>query len=197
MPIEGRHLREVSQILREHLNVLLSHTITRVPLIAYFDRGSTFTQLSFRHGGVPSTITLHTKFGSVDLFLAQMCDAIEGQHHRVQLRTTKYRYTLTPAGASEPAFRWEYEKFPSASSFWCRHHLQGPLPFQFGHSPTITLNDLHLPTGWVTIEEVIRVCIVDLGVTPLETALENNGVPAWHARLQDSYERFKNEFLTP
>jgi hypothetical protein len=36
-----------------------------------------------------------------------------------------------------------------------------------------------------------------LGVTPLETTLENNGVPAWHARLQDSYERFKNEFLTP
>jgi hypothetical protein len=23
------------------------------------------------------------------------------------------------------------------------------------------------------------------------------GVPAWHTQLQDSYERFKHEFLTP
>jgi hypothetical protein len=197
MPIEGRHLREVSQILQGHLNVLLSHTITRVPLIAFSARSSNTVQLSFRHRGIPSTAPLRTRFGPVDLFLSQTCDAVEGERERARLRTVQYRYTLTPANSSEPAFRWEYEKFPSASSFWCRHHLQGPLPFQFGHSPTITLNDLHLPTGWVTIEEVIRFCIVDLGVTPLETTLENNGVPAWHARLQDSYERFKNEFLTP
>jgi len=40
------------------------------------------------------------------------------------------------------------------------------------------LNDLHLPTGWVRLEEVLRFCIVDLGVRPLS--------PRWHEALVES-----------
>lgn len=35
MPIEGRTLGEVSQSFKEHLNRLLSHTITPTPLVAF------------------------------------------------------------------------------------------------------------------------------------------------------------------
>ena len=48
------------------------------------------------------------------------------------------------------------------------------------------LNDLHLPTGFTTIEEVLRFCIVDLGVTPLSDE--------WDRVLTDSYEKFKGDF---
>ena len=40
------------------------------------------------------------------------------------------------------------------------------------------LNELHLPTGWVPIEEVLRFCIDDLGVRPLS--------PGWHETLAAS-----------
>ncbi len=196
MPIEGRHLRDVSQAFRTHLNVLFSHTITRTPLIAFFVRGTNLVQLSFRQGGVPIGVTLSSTFGPVDLYLGQVCDAVEGQQDRVRLRTIKYQYTLTPIGASEPLLRWEYDKVPPASSYRCRHHLQGPLPIELGGAQPPTLNDLHLPTGWVTIEEVIRFCIVDLGVMPLDSAVGDDDVPAWHVRLQESYERFTTEFAT-
>jgi len=51
---------------------------------------------------------------------------------------------------------------------------------------TVALNDLHLPTGFVTVEEVLRFCIVDLAVKPLSDE--------WDATLMDSYEKFKGDF---
>jgi len=51
----------------------------------------------------------------------------------------------------------------------------------------VSLNDLHLPTGWVTIEEVIRFCIVDLGVP-------TNPAHDWDAVLEASYQTFRTDF---
>jgi hypothetical protein len=52
-----------------------------------------------------------------------------------------------------------------------------------------SFNDWHLPTGWVPIEEIIRFCIVDLGVPPLDTSVDADGNPGWHTRLvQRSYD---------
>ncbi|MBI2455099.1 MAG: hypothetical protein HYV46_03055 [candidate division NC10 bacterium] len=102
-----------------------------------------------------------------------------------ELRTIDYRYTLTPGDKTEPLLRWEYLKTPPAGALWCRHHLQGPVELQI-HEHSVSLNDLHLPTGYVPFEEVLRFCIVDLGVPPLSED--------WDAVLRDSYERFKTEF---
>jgi hypothetical protein len=52
--------------------------------------------------------------------------------------------------------------------------------------PAVSLNDLHLPTGYVAFEEVLRFCIVDLGVHPLSDG--------WDGVLRESYEQFKTEF---
>lgn len=90
-----------------------------------------------------------------------------------------------PAGADDPLFRWEFVRFPSSGSFWCRNHLQGPINIGVG-GRTVNLNDWHLPTGLVPIEEIIRFCIVDLGVPPLDVGVDTDGVPGWHTRLAGS-----------
>ncbi|CAN5749830.1 hypothetical protein BH23CHL2_BH23CHL2_14730 [soil metagenome] len=85
----------------------------------------------------------------------------------MSLRTVWYRYTLRPEGHREPMFRWEYVAEPEGDdAFWARHHLQGPAPINVG-SRYVSLNDLHVPTGPVPIEEIVRFCIIDLGVASL------------------------------
>ena len=54
------------------------------------------------------------------------------------------------------------------------------------HGHAVPLNDLHLPTGYVAFEEVLRFCIVDLHVRPL--------AEDWDQTLRNSYDRFKTEF---
>lgn len=51
------------------------------------------------------------------------------------------------------------------------------------------LQHWHPPTGWVTLEEVLRFCIVDLGVIPLSDR--------WSQILRESDERFKADFVGP
>jgi len=186
MQIEGRTLREASHAYRENLNRLLVHTMTRTPLIAVNERNADVVRISFRRGGFSSTTTLASRYGPINLYLRQTLDAIEGQRERIRLRVIDYQYTITPLGADDPLFRWEFVRFPSSGSFWCRHHLQGPITINVGASNSVNLNDWHLPTGWVPIEEVIRFCIIDLGVPPLDTSVDVDGVPGWHARLLES-----------
>ena len=99
---------------------------------------------------------------------------------------SEYRYTLTPAGADEPLLRWEYVRSPPPGAEWCRHHLQGSEELEI-NGYVVPLDAFHLPTGYVTFEEVLRFCIVDLGVLPLHRN--------WSAILRDSYEQFKAEFV--
>lgn len=186
MAFEGRTLREASQLFKEHLNQLLSHTITRTPLIAMTERHSDLASIGFRQGGMPGSALLHTRFGMMNLYLGQVCDAEEADHSRVRLRIVKYQYKLTPAGVDEPVIRWEYDRFPTGQGLWCRHHVQGPMPLSLGPGRPISLNDLHLPTGPIPIEEVVRFCIVDLGVRPLDPSIHDDGLPAWHHRLIES-----------
>ena len=82
--------------------------------------------------------------------------------------------------------RWEYERqWPDEDARWCRHHLQGPIQLPIGDDPVV-LNTVHLPTGYVTVEDVIRFCIVDLEVRPLSND--------WHQELEESYRRFRTEY---
>jgi hypothetical protein len=50
------------------------------------------------------------------------------------------------------------------------------------------LSDWHFPTGWVTMEEVLRFCIVALAVTPLSEDRD--------AVLRESYEHFRTELAS-
>lgn len=186
MAFEGRTLREANQSFKDHLNQLLAHTITQTPLVAMIEPRSSLATIGFRQGGVPGSALLRTRFGMMELYLGQVCDGVDAERRRVGLRTIKYQYKLTPAGTTEPLIRWEYDRFPTGQGLWCRHHIQGPIPVSFGVGGPVSLNDLHLPTGQILIEEVIRFCIVDLGVQPLDSSFRDDGLPAWHHRLLES-----------
>lgn len=169
---------------KDHLNRVLHRTLTEAPL-SLVNVTKAFALRFRRSGGLdPAEVPIQTQFGITHLNIAQTClteRESDGEH---RLRTIRYRYALRPEGDLEPRLRWEYVREFSEGNP-CRHHLQGPISVPFGRHD-LNLKDLHLPTGYTTIEDVIRFCIVDLGATPLSSG--------WHEVLEESYRLFKTKF---
>lgn len=193
MPIEGRTVFEASRAFSDHLNRLLNRTLTASRVIAFGSEESPRIQVAFRQQGRLTSAPLHTKYGPVTLYLGQLCEGVSTTPGRLRLITVEYKYTLTIGGRESPAtreplFRWEYVRDPQGET-WCRHHLQGPVSVSFGRDSVVSLNDVHLPTGYVPIEEIIRFCLNDLGVRPLS--------PDWDRILRESYAQFRQEFVGP
>ena len=92
-------------------------------------------------------------------------------------------------GIQEPLMRWEYVRFPE-DALYCRHHFQGLIQLGMADhdGATAMLNDWHLPTVWVSIEEVVRFCIVDLDVKPISND--------WSAILHKISSHFRTDFET-
>ena len=188
MPIQGATLDQAVDRFRTHLNGILAQTVTRHTLTFFtVDR---LLGIGFRDAmGRPTEAPLETRYGPMRLGLTQSCSStVTGSRHRQlhTLHTISYRYTLAARNQAEPFVRWEYVKSPPRDARWCRHHLQGPIQLDVAEHHSLALDGLHLPTGFVTIEEVLRFCIVDLGVRPLSRD--------WHDVLTRSYERFKGDF---
>ena len=130
--------------------------------------GAQRTQLAFRQGGLVLA-PLPSRFGELGLYVGLVCEARPSDRDGPPFRTMNYRYALHVGTDinSEPVVRWEFDRQPSdPQARWSRRHVQGPIPLSFG-PVTVSLNALHLPTGTVTLEDVIRFCIHDLGVPPL------------------------------
>lgn len=132
MPISGRNLREVSTEFAGHLTRLFAKTITSKPLIPTSVEPSGI-YISFRNHGEVAAAPIRTVYGPMDLYVGQLCDAVEDENTgRVSLRTIEYIYTVRPAKMQEPLFRWEYVRFPEPNADgelpeWCKHHLQGDI----------------------------------------------------------------------
>jgi hypothetical protein len=184
MPIVGKDVRDVVQQLTDYYNRLLSTTVTRTRLVVFDVGDSDLLRIAFRQGGVPIEAPLRTRFGPMWLSIGQVCAALPYEG-RVVPTTLRYRYTIRADDQDEPTFRWEYlsRRQLRHGDRYCRHHLQGPLDIPFGNG-ILDLNKVHLPTGYVTIEEVIRFCLVDLEAPPLTSE--------WEQVLTDSYEEFKS-----
>jgi hypothetical protein len=184
VPYLGATLKDAAHEFCEALNRVLNTTVTKARLVEFGpkDQPNARRLVTFRQAGSPMTATLNTRFGPMGLHIGQVCDSVETQQGR-RFVTAEYRYTLTPEGVDEALLRWEYIRQPEGP--WCRHHLQGRVPLALGRGEPVSMNALHLPTGYVTIEEVLRFCIVDLGVAPLSNE--------WDAILTTSYEKFKVE----
>ena len=182
MAITGRSLRDAAQHFCDHANGVLTRTVTqtRLVVVGFAPR----VQVVFRQGGRPIAARLRTRFGLMGLFLGQVCESERRADGLHELRTVEYRYYLTQEGAEQPLLRWEHVRTPEAGALWCRHHLQGPVNLPLP-GPAVSLNDLHLPTGYVAFEEVLRFCIVDLGVRALSDA--------WDEILRESYDQFKTD----
>lgn len=188
-PIEGATPEDAADRFVRHLNDVLSKTVTHYRLRRVRAKG--YFQIAFEEEDAPAgQAPLKTRFGTIWLYIGQLC---ETRSHTIsrrrahRLQTREYKYTLTHEDDKQPVFRWEYVRYPTkTSAAWCRHHLQGPLPVPLLASKPLTLDDLHLPTGYVPIEEILRFCISDLGVRPRQRD--------WHEVLEESYRQFREEF---
>lgn len=158
------------QTIADDLNRLLNRTLSQQRLIvtpsAASPEGRERAQLSFRSGGRAAVAALLTHYGTVGLALGQVYETALGPRSTSPMLVA-YRYALYAAANAEPVVRWEYDGRPAdQSARWCRHHIQGMVPVLLG-GQAVPLNELHMPTGEVPIEEVIGFCIVDLGAEPL------------------------------
>jgi hypothetical protein len=189
VPIVGKSLGDAARGFKEHLNWLLPRTITQTHVTTFGTPGAPVMDVGFRQNGEPVAAPLATLFGTLDFSLLQICISEEFEDGKYRLHTAEYRYALTPRGELEPSIRWEYlRERPDPDARWARHHIQGT--FVVGlESDGVVANDLHIPTGFVTIEEVIRFCIADLQVRPLSDE--------WNENLDESYTRFKTDFALP
>lgn len=196
MTIYGRTLREAAGEFVHELNSLLSKTLTHTPLQSFIvEQSIDGERVELASVSFPrqrnSTIELKTRYGPMDLYIAQTLDAVpDADRRQLRLRTVSYVYTLQPHTWEDRIIRWEYVRFPGDDAFWSRHHVQGLLAFQIlddrGRNHEVTLNDWHLPTGRVLIEDVIRFCLHDLEV-PAHSTQE-----AWDSVLTESSSAFQH-----
>ncbi len=191
MAIEGRSPRECAEQFRTHIATLLSRTIAPpVPLLLYgVERsGGTRFRVSFRQGETPTTIPLDTRYGRLFFHLTQLVEADKTGKHCYRLETRAYWYRLQATGGlQDPALlRWEYDRandprHPGPP----RHHLHAPAAVTWG-AYALDLDKIHTPSGWVTIEELIRFLIVELGVAPVS--------PTWPKVVAESEDVFFQRF---
>lgn len=178
--LTGTDPREVFQTFREHVAKLLNQTVTDARLSLAVTR--TDARISFRQAGEDIAATL---FGSqLHLYVGQVLTAEQQADRTWRLRTLRYAYRIQRGpDADDPCFfRFEYISRLVKPLAHPRHHLHIPLVLPLP-SRLVNLEDIHIPTGWVTIEEIIRFLITELNVTPRDAA--------WSTLLLESEEIFK------
>jgi len=165
---EGRTPAAAVQLFCDHLNRLLNTTLTRARLGFAGEPGHRAVVDIRLKEGVDSFVGLKTAgYGLVFLQLAQLVTTEAVGRRRHQLRTVRYRYSLSGNPEHDALVRWDYShEQEHGFKPWCRHHIQGSLEVRLPGG-VAHLNEFHLPTGYVVIEDIVRFCIVDLGVKPL------------------------------
>lgn len=197
MPIRGRDPKECFNKFTGHLRGLVANTITSRPLIAVSPATNLATlTLSFAARDGHVSVPIETSYGRLYLHIAHMVgvevDEAEPNSTRFRLTTLHYWYRLLqgPSSDEQALLRWEYDKKLRGGSNTCRHHIQqaAKLPIR-SIEKEIDLNKIHLPSGWVTIEEIIRFIICELHFKP----------PCgdeWPKILEDSERKFYEEFTS-
>jgi hypothetical protein len=165
MPITGRDPPECFRRFEDHVRKLVAATVTtRHPVQRRFVKGEPRMKLSFMEQQ-PIAVPIQTRLGRLYFYLGQALEAVE-EVKRFRLRTCQYWYRIQhgPELTEKALLRWEYDTETPRDGH-CRHHAQVPLQLSLGEGQ-LDLDNAHLPTGWVTMEEVIRFLIVDLEMPP-------------------------------
>jgi len=189
MPILGRTPDECFAPFRDHMAGLLAATLSATEVLNYVGHGARRTLAFLRGEG--TTVPIRTNDGALYFYLSQTLEAVKEGRKNYRLRTLQYWYRLQLApGLNEQALlRWEYDSSLSADTpTHCRHHVQAATNLAIGRE-LLDLNHAHVPTGWVTIEEVLRFLIVDLEVKPLCGE-------GWPAKLTESEQAFYEKFTS-
>jgi hypothetical protein len=167
LPIIHRTPGECFSRFRNHVSKLITQTLDATALVRVDHVDDRVGTLHCNwQGDHPIPLTLSTTdYGKVYVYLSQGLETID-DGGKFRLQTQKYWYRLhDKPGDKEPAaIRWEYDRSVPKSAF-CRHHIQGPIEVPFGDG-SMDLDKLHLASGWVTLEEVIRFLIHELHVRP-------------------------------
>jgi hypothetical protein len=107
----------------------------------------------------------------------------EGREWR--LKTLQYRYWVQGDGSEHSDswfFRFEYTSPTIKVMPNPRHHLHLPCTLRCGEGD-LELRQIHIPTGWVTVEELIRFLVHEIGV--------RCKARTWDRILLDSEEKFR------
>jgi hypothetical protein len=176
MPITGRTPQECVDEFLAHVSVLASKMLTsryqmRCPRGPKHDRNPPRT-LRFENPTARNAIPLKTReHGTIYLYMAQHLTT-EPDPNGYVLRTKKYEYKIyerPPTIDDDDAIvRWEYASANKVHDTHCRHHVQfGKMvkPYPVGDS-TFDFTRFHMPTGWVTMEEICRFLVCEFGIEP-------------------------------
>jgi len=169
---------------RDPLNGLLHRTVTQRPLVLIVSKSEGHeAALHFRDPKLP--IPTAVPVGPWYLALSQVVRVDEAKSNDFVLWTVSYRYAIQhdSSATTEPIIRYEFVSThvdPELS--YCRNHVHLHPKFN-GVVDGIAPSDLHLPTGWITIESVLRFLITEMQVPPLS---EN-----WQDVLRESEEQFE------
>lgn len=182
MSFIARTSRDVFHVFQDHLNKTLNRTLTRYRLRSFLrlTKSAHASLAFFNNRGVAIAVPLPPTpwYLSINYELRAVP---EGKDYGLEILEYQHRLHRTSSIDDEADVRFEYVSPVTDPDFpYSRHHVQFHREFQDvrdGFSP----NTLHIPTGGVSIEHVIRFLIVDLGVPPLTAQ--------WEAELQANKER--------
>jgi hypothetical protein len=165
--IEARTAKECFDAYRDDVAHLVSNTIShRYPIRAVaLDGELNRRRLSFWHHTQAVAIPLATRFGRLYFYFNETLGVRE---YRSSLRPIilayAYRLQIGPEVTSRALVRWEYA---AGVNRLRRHHLHadGRLDDPTLRLP-LDLDKLHLATGPVAIDDIVRFLVADLGHRP-------------------------------
>jgi hypothetical protein len=194
MPIIERKPDQAFKRFHQHINKLFVSTIRLPPPVrlAWTSKGGLGYLEFVRGDGIGTALPLTTKFGQLYLTLLQVLET-EPELKRFRLKTKEYSYRLLDRDdpRANAIIRWEYTSIAPQHGY-CRHHVQVKTGVGL-RDGILDMNRAHSPTGWVTIEELIRFLIVDLGVLPRT----NNWPEVIAASEKKFYEDFTSKRYLP
>ena len=180
MPRVGKAANKLFTTFKDHFNKVLHKTVTEVPLkeIDHGDR----RLLQFSKGFTPICVPIGR--GDYYLFVGQTMALAEDRREQ-RIRTLAYEYRLTggPNFSDDPCLlRWEYKASDLVPKGFPRHHLQIKASIN-DVEPELDLSKLHIPSGWITIEELMRFLITELKITPRDAD--------WDRILREGEDKFR------
>jgi hypothetical protein len=189
VPIIERKPEQAFKRFHQHINRLVTATVT-LPAhvrLAWTSRGDLGFLEFVRGDGIGTAVPLITRFGTLYWTLYQVLET-EAELTKYRLKTKEYSYRLLDLDdpRADSIIRWEYVSDAPPTGY-CRHHVQVTTGVRLGGS-IFDMNRAHTPSGWVTIEEILRFIIVDLGVLPR--------TKNWPSVLAASERKFYEDFTS-
>jgi hypothetical protein len=180
VPLEAESPEAAVRLFQRHLNRVLNRVLTAYRL-EFWKVGPVF-YLSFLANDELIAVKLKRPW---HLFLSQTVDVSRVENGQYRLKTVEYVYRIqsSPSIADEAFVRFEYVGPKKDPNFkYCRNHVQFHRDYRNTVEP-FSPCDFHIPTGWVTIEHVIKFLITDLKVPPL--------IHNWRQILNESEKQFR------